>query len=181
MNHTEHYQLSQWEKSDRILMDDFNADNAKIDAALANARSLELLYDRFLKQEPNAVAVDVSQVEWNRYAAVILVTHGMIITNTLTIDNGLPNQASYTYGKEPMESKHLFACNMFQQSVTVIPVFYNGDRVVFAFTVTDNFMSADRSLSVGSSNGRVKEIQAFTVDPGDIPFYETAIQLWGVR
>ena len=33
-NHTPHYNLSQWERNDRILMDDFNADNAKIDAAL---------------------------------------------------------------------------------------------------------------------------------------------------
>ena len=35
MERTEQYQLSRWQKSDRILMDDFNADNAKIDAALA--------------------------------------------------------------------------------------------------------------------------------------------------
>ncbi|WP_312634503.1 hypothetical protein [Oscillibacter sp.] len=35
MDRTEQYQLSRWQKSDRILMDDFNADNAKIDAALA--------------------------------------------------------------------------------------------------------------------------------------------------
>ena len=34
MNQTANYQLSQWEASDRILMSDFNADNAKIDAAL---------------------------------------------------------------------------------------------------------------------------------------------------
>ena len=34
-NHTPNYQLSQWERDDRILMEDFNADNAKIDAALA--------------------------------------------------------------------------------------------------------------------------------------------------
>lgn len=33
-NHTEHYNLSQWEKSDKVQMEDFNADNAKIDAAL---------------------------------------------------------------------------------------------------------------------------------------------------
>ena len=33
-NHTPNYQLSQWERTDRVLMDDFNADNAKIDAAL---------------------------------------------------------------------------------------------------------------------------------------------------
>ena len=34
MNKTQNYNLNQWEKSDKVLMDDFNADNAKIDAAL---------------------------------------------------------------------------------------------------------------------------------------------------
>ena len=33
-NHTQNYNLSQWVKSDKILMDDFNADNARLDAAL---------------------------------------------------------------------------------------------------------------------------------------------------
>ena len=35
MTKTTNYQLNQWAKSDRIRMDDFNADNQKIDAALA--------------------------------------------------------------------------------------------------------------------------------------------------
>lgn len=34
MQHTATHQLSQWEKSDRILMEDFNGDNAKLEAAL---------------------------------------------------------------------------------------------------------------------------------------------------
>lgn len=34
MNHTQNYQLSQWVKSDKVQMEDFNADNAAIDAAL---------------------------------------------------------------------------------------------------------------------------------------------------
>ena len=34
-NHTPNYALNQWERDDRVLMEDFNADNAKIDAALA--------------------------------------------------------------------------------------------------------------------------------------------------
>ena len=38
MNKTTNYQLSQWEKTDRIQMENFNSDNAKIDTALkANA------------------------------------------------------------------------------------------------------------------------------------------------
>ena len=35
MQQTGNYQLSQWEMTDRIQMEDFNGDNAKIDAALA--------------------------------------------------------------------------------------------------------------------------------------------------
>ena len=40
MTKTTNYQLNQWAKSDRIMMDDFNADNAKIDAALAGAAKI---------------------------------------------------------------------------------------------------------------------------------------------
>ena len=35
MTKTTNYQLNQWAKSDRVLMEDFNSDNQKIDAALA--------------------------------------------------------------------------------------------------------------------------------------------------
>ena len=33
-NHTQHYDLSQWQPTDEVIRTDFNADNAKIDAAL---------------------------------------------------------------------------------------------------------------------------------------------------
>ena len=42
-NHTANYNLSQWVKSDKVLMEDFNADNAKIDAALAGKASASAL------------------------------------------------------------------------------------------------------------------------------------------
>jgi hypothetical protein len=35
MKKTTNYQLNQWDETDRILREDFNADNAKIDAAIA--------------------------------------------------------------------------------------------------------------------------------------------------
>ena len=40
MKQTENYQLNQWEKTDRILMEDFNEDNRKIDEALAEEKGL---------------------------------------------------------------------------------------------------------------------------------------------
>ena len=49
-NQTSNYQLSQWERSDKIQMEDFNADNAKIDAALkaqaATCASLQTLLNK---------------------------------------------------------------------------------------------------------------------------------------
>ncbi len=57
--HTAGYQLSQWEKTDKILMEDFNGDNTKIDKALRlhDARLLGVpalgrnLYNLFLQQK----------------------------------------------------------------------------------------------------------------------------------
>ena len=44
MNKTANFQLTQWEKTDRIMMEDFNRDNAAIDAALkANADGVAAL------------------------------------------------------------------------------------------------------------------------------------------
>lgn len=42
-NKTSNYQLNQWVKSDKVLMEEFNADNAKIDAALASKASTSAL------------------------------------------------------------------------------------------------------------------------------------------
>ena len=43
-NHTTNYNLNQWEATDKVLRTEFNADNAKIDAALkANADAVDSL------------------------------------------------------------------------------------------------------------------------------------------
>ena len=39
MKYTEHYQLKQWYAADRVLREDFNRDNEKIDAAITALRS----------------------------------------------------------------------------------------------------------------------------------------------
>lgn len=51
MAETSNYQLNQWEKTDRIQMEDFNADNRKVDAALAAETAARTAGDAALKQE----------------------------------------------------------------------------------------------------------------------------------
>ncbi len=63
MTQTQNYKLNQWESSDRLLMEDFNADNAKVDAALASvaaaaaakadASALQTATDRIALLETN--------------------------------------------------------------------------------------------------------------------------------
>lgn len=72
MTHTTNYNLSQWKTNDRILMSDFNSDNAKIDAALhTHAISLaEKAKQADLTAEINARKATVSAEETARKAAI---------------------------------------------------------------------------------------------------------------
>lgn len=73
MQQTEQYKLSQWELSDRVRMEDFNADNARLEAALAGLQagvsglrtSLEGKCGRFQL----IASRSVSASEGQRYAA----------------------------------------------------------------------------------------------------------------
>ncbi len=79
---TPNYGLSQWVKQDKVLMEDFNADNAKIDAALiaeANARmSLGTSLGAALAQKGNC------RIVWGTYTGNNLA--GEAHPTTLTFD-----------------------------------------------------------------------------------------------
>ncbi len=83
MKTTPNYKLNQWERHDRVLMDDFNADNAKLDAAIKNVSSgvtategkiswLKLL-DMTVKTTTDRVDVDVSKLNLTNYHMATLI------------------------------------------------------------------------------------------------------------
>lgn len=71
MTKTEHYQLNQWEKTDRILREDFNEDNRKIEAALCSVPYTKILH---VKTETAQQTVDlqVADLKLVQYASVQL-------------------------------------------------------------------------------------------------------------
>ncbi len=76
MQKTTNYQLNQWEKADRILMDDFNRDNANIEAVLAaNAAAVSA--------EEAARAASLTAEETARKAADTTLQSGIIATNPI--------------------------------------------------------------------------------------------------
>lgn len=82
MQQTEHCGLNQWELTDRILMSDFNADNARIDTALGeldgSVEELESRKFRWQKayQTPNPCKLlntNFSGMDWNQFSRVHFV------------------------------------------------------------------------------------------------------------
>ena len=72
MKKTTNYQLNQWAKTDRIMMDDFNADNAKIDAALlSKLGAAELIGECVNESRSDRIGVDLSALDWSRYTFVL--------------------------------------------------------------------------------------------------------------
>lgn len=47
-NKTTNYQLNQWEPGDQVLREEFNSDNAKIDAALAGKGNCQLVHGTYV-------------------------------------------------------------------------------------------------------------------------------------
>ena len=86
MQKTTNYQLNQWVKSDRIQMEDFNRDNAKIDAALKGnadavaaetaareaASSLVKLMTATLDTNTATWQIDVSGIDLTQYAKLLI-------------------------------------------------------------------------------------------------------------
>ena len=99
MTKTTNYQLNQWAKSDRVMMDDFNADNATLDAALkANADAIAVETAARIADDPYPTICEVvtaqakAQVSMD-LSAVDLTEYSHI---DLTIDPPAPVSSSYS-------------------------------------------------------------------------------------
>ena len=69
-NQTTNYQLNQWEPTDQVLRTDFNADNAKIDIALANSlQKCEYIKSLTLTTDSQAT-LDLSDINWNEWSVL---------------------------------------------------------------------------------------------------------------
>lgn len=110
MNYTQNYQLSQWVESDRVLMEDFNRDNAKIDAALA-ASPIVRVKDITLSEATIQYNFPLHDIQWENYVELILLakmTSSTTATNPLTVrlDNDAGTSAYYdasmTYGQSAL-------------------------------------------------------------------------------
>ena len=71
MTKTTNYQLNQWAKSDRIMMDDFNADNEKIEAALlGKLGKAQIIKTIPVNNAERQLDIDLRDVDWSKWDTV---------------------------------------------------------------------------------------------------------------
>ena len=102
MTKTQHYQLNQWDAGDRVLREDFNADNAKIDEALKQASTHEISIGTYTGT--NKVGAPTTVNVGFHPAMVLIVPNGrsigsstsLLFTKEKTITNGSYTLAQIT-------------------------------------------------------------------------------------
>ena len=81
MTQTTNYHLNLWDPSDRILREDFNGDNAKLDAALAEHTQqlagrlcrAQIIQDYVTTEITKEIIVDTSALQWGEWEWVALL------------------------------------------------------------------------------------------------------------
>ena len=119
-NQTTNYNLSQWSKSDQVKMEDFNADNAKIDAAikavadskatiaaltaltarvtaLENKSRFTKLWETTLTANITGVTIPLSGVNWSQWDKVHLDLYVMNGPSMRVYYNGTTQGDGYAF------------------------------------------------------------------------------------
>ena len=153
MTKTTNYQLNQWAKSDRVMMDDFNADNATLDAAL--------------KANADAIAAETTA----RVAGDVLVKLKEItVTSEIAqIDMDFSDIDLRSFSK--LIIRPALACT---DNVDYRLRFGSGEGTIFRHYVNREFANYDYAAGLGPTGREYAEVE---LCPGDGCYYITTRKL----
>ena len=171
MTKTTNYQLNQWEKTDRILMDDFNADNQKLEAALGAIGSYEELEEKTLENSANTISFDLSKLDWSKWQFIGVkaeVPENNIADNNIFTSNlvGASTDCTRRTGSFSCcgPSSFLVAAAPFHSAASTVKGFYVGD-----------------TGGIGYGKTPFSSVTAFQLS-GSYPYpAKTRAVLWGIR
>jgi len=98
---TGNFDLNQWAQSDPILMEDFNSDNAKTDAALKTLQDSSthvFLREIVTGSDALQVDLDISDIDWSKYRHILMLVDARCAMGSVVIRlNGLAASGDYRY------------------------------------------------------------------------------------
>ncbi|BAL01555.1 hypothetical protein OBV_43560 [Oscillibacter valericigenes Sjm18-20] len=187
---TTDYELNQWEKTDRILMDDFNADNAKIEQALAGLNNQHLVQLRCAEFAKGAtgfsgIEFDLSDFDQTQWTALLLEVGANVNGNLylhLNDSSSLESHCYYSYS-----SDNVIVHNTVKNSLATI---YNrtGTLIVMvlghALVSTVPVFAISPTIAYGSMYPGSAGVKKLTLTASSTPLtfsQASHIALWGVR
>ena len=104
-NRTSNYNLNQWVKSDRVLMSEFNADNAKIDAAVKAVDNRVTSLSSTVSGKASQSALNTLQSTVNSHTSAIAKLGDCLLYSTSYVGTGVRDESdppSLTFPHRPM-------------------------------------------------------------------------------
>ena len=156
MKKTTNYQLNQWAKSDRILMADFNADNAKIDAAIASRLGpAELIYENVYGKGGGEFSIDLTEMDWNKWSAVAMTLQPLSGYSdalvSFMVESQTPGAAFSALGSAPLQPTLMVLFPLRDASRAVHAVAFSGGKFI---VTTGPYSSITKvSASINKVNG----------------------------
>ena len=177
---TPNYNLNQWEKTDRILMDDFNSDNEKIDTALFSKLGRAELITTITTDGTGrtTATIPLAGIDWDKWQAVFFV-------NTLYTDTTKTLRFSAYSDNHGVESKCSDASDPNRLAITTA-----GPSILAFFPLNDGSRSVrvlywGGHAGMGTANCTYNELTHLHVsysDSTDLYFSsKRQYPVWGIR
>ena len=200
MDYTQNYQLNQWEASDRVLREDFNSDNAKIDAAIAEAKAA-CPYVRLLDltTEENLTRIDLSLAgidagdfyRFDLYVTPAQTGEGWANALYLRVNE---RSSGYLYGNSPAEQLAVgglgndagdfgylcFHLYLGQKIMGAVEYFFVDHSYFKDGNVNDSFLETFRVLEQSASALESIQLDGWASGASPLPA-GTRVQLYGLK
>ena len=191
LNTTANYQLSQWEGTDRILMEDFNSDNQKIDAALkatADAVPCVKLQEFTVASAARTYQMSLAGLDFSGYAGLRMVLEtGNISSSAGLRFNGLSTgyESYYPSSMNPSEDEMVYLSygGIIYANIELRP--FDGKVGYWVDSLHRNTRGSQaiwvRGVQAGVSYSQLASISLYCYDDSDrVPLGTTAV-LYGLR
>lgn len=171
MRKTELYRLNQWDPDDRIRREDFNADNAAVEAALKALSATSVPDPLYIFNESDVTASwsnPISEItDWSKWNYVI----GVIRLQRITLLNANSKQTYYVmtrdrnssaFSKGTVSMNRVPHCNW---GIFLLMVNHDPDRQLQGFFVSPTYLHRFTSVCTYREFGDKMELAVFQDDP----------------
>lgn len=188
MKKTQHYGLCQWDGEDRILREDFNSDNEKIDEAIDQANRMVRLLDVVMDSEAEQVDLDLTGFDPEQYTALKLYFQTTASSVLVRINNLTSYYGATNFGGAEGQ------CNFLARSAEAsTPVTLSGELtlmlsrtaagywLVSAFLLSGNGTKVEGSRGTCICTGALKTLNLISDGTGTSIPAGSSIRLYGMK